>query len=93
MVTQDDGGPSSVESRQESSRTTLTTAFGHQLRLARKQLGISQEELAGRAGLDRTFVGRVERGDFRTTLENAQALALGCEEELWQLLKRASDSK
>jgi len=35
---------------------------GRNLRLYRAQAGISQEELAHRAGLDRTYVSGIERG-------------------------------
>lgn len=37
--------------------------FGHNLRRARKQAGLSQEELAVRASLHRTEIGLVERGE------------------------------
>jgi transcriptional regulator with XRE-family HTH domain len=37
-------------------------AFGHALREARQVKGISQENLATRSGLDRSFISLVERG-------------------------------
>lgn len=79
------------KSSQQGSRTPLSTAFGHHIRISRQRLGISQEELAHRAELDRTFVGRVERGEFRISLENAAALAEGCEEKLWHILQRIEE--
>lgn len=36
--------------------------LGEHVRQKRKLLGISQEELAFRAGLDRTYVSQIERG-------------------------------
>lgn len=70
-----------------NSRTPVSTAFGRHIRETRLNLGYSQEELAARANLDRTFVGRVERGEFRISLENAEALATACGVKLWEILQ------
>lgn len=50
-------------------------AFGRALRRRREALGISQEELAHRAGLHRTYVGDVERGERNVSLLNIVKLA------------------
>lgn len=42
--------------------------FGEVLQRYRKRLGVSQEELAFRAGVDRTFVSRIERGIRQPTI-------------------------
>lgn len=52
-----------------SSPNDPKTLFGERLRELRKQVGISQEELAHRAGLDRTYVSSCERGRRNLTLE------------------------
>ena len=41
----------------------LPAAVGRRVRALREDLGISQEELAARAGLHRNYVGSVERGE------------------------------
>lgn len=41
----------------------LPKAVGRRVRELRTQLGVSQEELAARAGLHRNYVGSVERGE------------------------------
>lgn len=41
---------------------TLKRTIAANVRLARKALGISQEELAFRAEIDRTYVSQIERG-------------------------------
>jgi CheY-like chemotaxis protein len=49
--------------------------FGTAVRTRRKRLGISQEELAGRAGLHRTYVADIERGARNLSLANIEKLA------------------
>ncbi|HEX3628175.1 MAG TPA: helix-turn-helix transcriptional regulator, partial [Verrucomicrobiae bacterium] len=49
--------------------------FGAAIRLYRDKLGISQEELAGRAGLHRTYISDVERGARNVSLESIHRLA------------------
>ena len=49
--------------------------FGQRLRDFRLQQGLSQEELAERSGLDRTYVSGVERGKRNVSLLNIHALA------------------
>lgn len=41
--------------------------LGKRIRVRRRELGISQEALAHDAGLDRSYVGRVERGEHNLT--------------------------
>ncbi len=45
------------------------------MRRLRKEVGVSQEALADRSGLDRTFVSLLERGKRRATLESTEAIA------------------
>ncbi|MDZ4105706.1 MAG: helix-turn-helix transcriptional regulator [Nitrosomonas sp.] len=56
-------------------------AFGRRLRAFRKPKGIYQDELALRAEIDRSYVGWIERGEVRITLEKAHRLptTLGCD--------------
>ncbi len=53
----------------------LRQAFGRAVRRRREALGISQEELADRAGLHRTYIGDVERGERNIALVNIVKLA------------------
>lgn len=41
--------------------------LGQRIRAKRKELGMSQEGLANEAGLDRSYVGRIERGEHNLT--------------------------
>jgi transcriptional regulator with XRE-family HTH domain len=50
-------------------------AFGEAVRRIRKKRDFSQEDLAERAGIHRTYVGGVERGERNISLENIIAIA------------------
>ena len=50
-------------------------AFGVRVRELRADRGLSQEALAERAGIHRTYVGSVERGERNVALDNIHALA------------------
>lgn len=54
----------------KKEREAIRIAFGKRLRAQTNSLGISQEELAFRSGLHRTYVGSVERGERNLSLEN-----------------------
>jgi DNA-binding XRE family transcriptional regulator len=53
----------------------ITEIFAFRVRELRAHHGYSQEELAHRAGLHRTYIGAVERGERNITLLNAQRIA------------------
>lgn len=49
--------------------------FGDRVRVLRLKAGISQEELAARSGLHRTYISSVERGQRNISLTNIHSLA------------------
>ena len=49
--------------------------FGKRVRDRRLELGLSQEELAEKAGLHRTYIGMIERAEKNVTLINISKLA------------------
>lgn len=53
----------------------LAEAFAAQLRDLRKESGLSQEQLALRAGVDRTFVSKLELSKHQPSLAVVFALA------------------
>lgn len=59
----------------EKERELIRRNFGDLLRKKRHELGISQDELASRSGLHRTYIGSVERGETNLSLENIFVLA------------------
>lgn len=61
------------------------------VRRIRKSTGLSQEELADRAGLHRTYISSIERAERNVSLENIFLLAKGLGVEPGTLLKPAED--
>jgi transcriptional regulator with XRE-family HTH domain len=53
----------------------LQSAFGKAVRRFRADAGVSQESLAGRAGLNRTYLGDVERGERNVSVVNMHKIA------------------
>jgi transcriptional regulator with XRE-family HTH domain len=55
--------------------------LGQRIRARRSELGMSQEGLAHTAGLDRSYVGRIERGEHNLTFIALVRLAraMGCD--------------
>jgi transcriptional regulator with XRE-family HTH domain len=51
--------------------------FGLAVKKRRLELNISQEELAARAQLHRTYIGDIERGARNLSLENIERVANG----------------
>ncbi len=49
--------------------------FGDAVRKERQRLGLSQEKLAFAAGLDRTYISSVERGERNISLVNIHKIA------------------
>ena len=49
--------------------------FGQKVREERDRLGLSQEELASRAGVHRTYIGMIERAEKNITLQNIEKIA------------------
>ena len=60
--------------------------FGERLRAVRQQRGISQEKLAELAGLHRTYVSSIERGERNVSLVNIERLAAALEVAMAELM-------
>jgi CheY-like chemotaxis protein len=67
----------------------LKALLGAAIKAERSTLGISQEELAHRAGLHRTYVSDVERGARNLSLESVEKLAQALQISVTMLFDRA----
>src|SRR6266404_1653011 len=63
----------------------ILSRFGRAVRAMRTDLGISQEELAGRADLHRTYISDIERGARNVSLESIEKLAHALETSISHL--------
>ena len=66
-------------------------SFGAAVRKQRELIRLSQEELAHRAGLDRTYVSGIERGARNPTLKVLQKIASALGVELDVVFATARD--
>lgn len=70
----------------------IMITFGRNVQSARQAIGISQEELAFRAGLHRTYIGMVERAERSISLQNAKKIADALNVKLDTLLSNGEES-
>lgn len=66
----------------------LRETFATNLRLLRHERKLSQEALAGEAGIDRTYVSALERCVFSASLDMIEKLAKALEVEPHSLLEK-----
>ncbi len=58
-----------------NSQPNIKYRFGKAVRRRRRELDLSQEELAERAELHRTYISSIERGQRNPSLENIEKIA------------------
>jgi len=58
-----------------SRKANILTLFGKRLRELRRSQGYSQEGFAAKCGLDRTYIGGIERGERNVSLRNIEVIA------------------
>lgn len=56
-------------------KQNILIKFGEKVKQERLRLGLSQEELASRASVHRTYIGMIERAEKNITLENIEKIA------------------
>lgn len=67
-------------------KSKIDIQFGARIAELRKQLNISQEELAERCGVHRTYIGSIERGEKSPTLNTIEKFAKGLSVSVHDLL-------
>lgn len=68
-----------------------TLALGQTIVALRLERGLSQEQLALRSGLDRSHLGRIERGEKNPRLETVFTIVEGLEVSLVEFFARYED--
>jgi transcriptional regulator with XRE-family HTH domain len=76
----------------DSRLIRLKRGLAQSVKLRRKELGLSQEDLADLAEIDRTYASQIERGVANPSLEVLYRLARSLELELPLLLTAKSDT-
>ncbi len=61
--------------------------FGQRVRKLRKKAGFSQEAFAAKCGLDRTYIGGIERGERNVALRNLSVIARALGMTISQMMK------
>ena len=68
------------------SNSDILKKFGDRVRNLRKQKNLSQENLAEKAGLHRTYIGMIERAEKNITLINIEKIANALEVNINELI-------
>lgn len=63
----------------------LMETLSEKIRSSRKEINLSQEELAERCDLHRTYIGSVERGERNVTLSTLEVIAKALKLEIRDL--------
>lgn len=71
----------------------LSSNFGLIIRELRKEKNLSQEELSFKAGVHRTYIGMIERGEKNITLENIQKLSIALETTMKVIFENLEKSR
>jgi transcriptional regulator with XRE-family HTH domain len=71
------------------ARKDISKSFAAEVRALRTALGLSQEELAARAGLHRNYVGMIERSERNPTLVAIEGIARALKSKPSELVAKA----
>jgi transcriptional regulator with XRE-family HTH domain len=72
-----------------AKKSAAVRTLGEAIRSARRAQGYGQDGFAARVGLDRSYFGAVERGEFNITVETLLKIAAGLGIRASSLLRRA----
>jgi transcriptional regulator with XRE-family HTH domain len=75
------------------AKADVRERFGYAVKLRREELGLTQEDLAGRAGIHRTYLSDVERGTRNLSLVNIERLAAALSISLSKLFEAVEEQE
>ncbi|MBO6621365.1 MAG: helix-turn-helix transcriptional regulator [Balneola sp.] len=75
------------------SKQNILIKFGDKVREIRKEKDLSQEELAHKADLHRTYIGMIERAEKNITLINIEKIANALEISIKDLFNELQDKQ
>jgi transcriptional regulator with XRE-family HTH domain len=82
--------PSIGQDRQmPPKKSQANRALGEAIRAIRGEQGLTQEAFAIRAGIDRSYYGALERGEFNMTVDTLVTVAKGLDVPAWEIWRRA----
>ena len=68
-------------------KTRILKTFGNNVKRFRLKMGWSQEELAKRSHLHRTYIGSIERSERNISLLNIERIAKALSKKIEDLIK------
>lgn len=77
-----------VPLQQKSQRMTIERKLGRTIRRLRLIKGISQEDFALRAGINRSYMSSIENGKRQVSIEIIERVASALEIPLYELFRR-----
>lgn len=81
-----DGAQFQRKPQQTLQELSLREMLARNMRIRRNQLYVSQEQLAFRCGLHRTYIGAVERAERNVSADNIEKIAKGLRVSVGELL-------
>ncbi len=70
-------------------KSEANQALGDAIRAIRGEQGLTQEAFAIRAGIDRSYYGALERGEFNMTVDTLMTVATGLDVSASEIWRRA----
>ena len=79
-----------MEGKSYFMKKEILIKFGKQIRKERLKQKLTQEELAAKAGVHRTYIGMIERAEKNITLENIEKIARALNLKIEDIFKKMS---
>jgi len=71
----------------------LQPVLGDELRKAREEAGMTQEQVASSAHVTREYVSHLERDEYSPTVDVLLRLAVAMKTQAWKLIRRVEEER